>query len=251
MQKYGYCVALMCFFPVGLAALNDETAESRTLIERAVRAYGGADALKKLDVATWKAKGTAFADNKEIGLTVDAQSQGLDRGRLDAAVVVDNKTLNARVVWNDDKGWVRLDQQTNDFPPEAVKLLRDVWYALRVAEMIMPLQDAETKLSPLGELKIGEREAVGVKVNRKDRPDLDLYFDKSSNLSARCSLLVKESAEGQEKSLEIGFGEYKDFDGLKHFTKIVIQRDGKKLMDIELSEVKLAEKLDENAFDRP
>src|SRR5262249_40246352 len=159
------------------------------------------------------------------------QSQGLDRGRLDADVLVDNKTLNAQVSWNLDKGWVNLDQQANDLPAWAVKLLRDDWYALRAAEMLGPMQNKEATLAPLGELKIDERPAIGLKVTRKDRPDLDLYFDKESGLPLRCSLLVKDSEDGSEVAHEFRFGEYKDFDGLKHFTKVVLHRDGKKLMD--------------------
>ncbi len=40
-------------------------------------------------------------------------------------------------------------------------------------------------------------------------------------------------------------------DGLKHPTKILLNRDGKKLMEVELIEVKAAEKIDPNLFEKP
>jgi hypothetical protein len=45
--------------------------------------------------------------------------------------------------------------------------------------------------------------------------------------------------------------EYKDFEGVKRPAKMVIERDGNKFLDLEITEIKLLEKLDDNEFQKP
>jgi hypothetical protein len=238
-------LALLCLLPLRLHA------QEEALLDKAVQALGGAERLGKLDAVRWKAKGTAFADNKEIGLTVEAQAVALDRARFDVDVLVDNKTISLRVGWAQGKGWAGFEQRAEDLPADAFKLVTANWYALRVAQMMSPLQGKGVKLSPLGELKINDRPAVGLKAAAKDRPELDLYFDRETGLPVRCAFLAREGDDKPEVAYEFHFGDYKEFDGLKHFTKLVVHRDGKKFMDIDVSEVKPGEKADDSTFARP
>ena len=124
---------------------------------------------------------------------------------------------------------------------------------MRLAQHLTALTDPKYQLSSLGELKIGERLAVGIKVAEKDRPDLDLFFDKDTCLPLRIEVRIKEPAPlgGMEMTHAVYFEDYKDFDGLKHFTKLTLKRDDKSLIELELSEVKRQPKLDDSVFAKP
>src|SRR5262249_25995452 len=110
-------------------------------------------------------------------------------------------------------------------------------------------------LAPLGEIKVDDRPAVGVKVTHKDRPDVDLYFDKKSGLPVKCEMRLKgyagNYAQFDEAAFEFFLSEYKETDGVKHFTKVVVKADGKQVMEIELTEIAPQDKLDDNAFAKP
>src|SRR5262249_33931770 len=103
----------------------------------------------------------------------------------------------------------------------------------------------------MGEVQVGGRPAVGLKASAKDRPEVNIYFDKETGQQVRMDLQVKDMPGGVEATHEFLFSEPKEMDGLKHFTKVVLNRDGKKLMEIELAEVKGDDKLDPSLFEKP
>jgi len=45
--------------------------------------------------------------------------------------------------------------------------------------------------------------------------------------------------------------DYQEFQGTRHPTRLVIERDGKKFTDTQLTETQLVEKLDDSTFGRP
>ena len=50
---------------------------------------------------------------------------------------------------------------------------------------------------------------------------------------------------------EVYYSDYKDADGAKVFTKLKVVRDGKTLIESELSDAKGADKLDAKLFEKP
>ena len=47
------------------------------------------------------------------------------------------------------------------------------------------------------------------------------------------------------------FSDYKEADGVQHFTKIRLFRDEKQILEMNLSNVKRLEKVDANLFEKP
>ena len=54
--------------------------------------------------------------------------------------------------------------------------------------------------------------------------------------------------EGQRETVYSGF---KEVGGIKYPTKMAIYQEGKKFMELEISETKLVEKIDDSEFDKP
>jgi hypothetical protein len=213
----------------------------------AIKAAGGEATLDKLKIVTLKGKGTVQEGEQEGTFTIETTVQGGDRFRLE--LIMDG-TEKALLVLSGDKGWRKGGDRVRDLPAEIITLLKAELRALRMAQMLTPLKEKERKLSPLGEVQIKDRSALGIKVAEKDHPDVDLYFDKETHLPLWCELKVKERADN-EVTTEWIFSEFTELAGIKHPKKVSLNRDGTKIMEMEISELKPVEKVDEKIFAKP
>jgi hypothetical protein len=109
----------------------------------------------------------------------------------------------------------------------------------------LPLDDGEFQLTPLDEIVLDERSAVGVKVSHHDRPDVRLYFDKEA------MTLVRLSREVGGRSLEFTYDDFAELDGLVYPKKIVHSVNGKKSVEMETTEFKFLDEVDETIFEEP
>ena len=113
------------------------------------------------------------------------------------------------------------------------------------------MKDPAFQLSPLGESKVGDRAAVGVKVTHKGHSDVNLYFDKQTGLVRKSEYRAKDAMTGKDREMATTFENYKDFDGLKIPTKIDMKRDGEKFVEAEITELKPGSKLEASVFAKP
>jgi hypothetical protein len=132
---------------------------------------------------------------------------------------------------------------------ENLAFWKDGLYAMRACQLLPSLKDKAFTLSPLGEVKIGAQQAVGILVAHKDYKDLNLFFDKESGLPLKSEARLAPPG-GQEIAVEFHFSDYKKFGAVKHFSKITFKADGKEVVT-ELTEINVHDKLDDGLFGRP
>lgn len=222
----------------------DEQTELRAIIDKAITAAGGEGKLAKFKAQTWKGKGTYYGmgDGQPYTANYAVQWPGRFRFEVEGAFTI---------VLAGDKGWVKTANGTVDLPAEQVAAQKEEHYAGWVATLL-PLKDKAFQLSPIGELKVGDRNTVGVRVSRKDRPDVNLYFDKEKGLLAKIEHPVKSrELGGKEVTQEVFHSDYREIEGAKIAMKIVLKRDGKLFVEGENSDVKPAESLDDSVFAKP
>jgi hypothetical protein len=94
----------------------------------------------------------------------DGIAHGLHRFRLNLELSMMDRMNKVLVVFAGDKGWAKHDNRVEDAPEDAVPLIRAEMRAVRMAQMLTPLKDKDLKLSPLGEMQIGNRAVVGIKI---------------------------------------------------------------------------------------
>jgi hypothetical protein len=234
-----------------LAARADDEADIKALIDKAIKAHGGADKLSKKKAATTKFKGKFYGMGEGIDYAADMSVQGQTQMRFDLTFEAGGMKFAIANVLNGDKGWTVINGKTEDMSKEAIAEGKEGLYAGWVAALY-PLTEKEFKFSPLGESKVGDKEAIGVKVSRKDHRDVNLYFDKKTNMLLKMEHQAKDVMAGDtEFNQETFYDDYKDVDGTKQPHKLVIKRDGKDFVDAEITEIKLLEKLDDKVFDKP
>jgi hypothetical protein len=147
----------------------------------------------------------------------------------------------AIIVLNGDKGWMQTMGETKEMDAEQLAEQKETNYAGYVATLL-PLKDKAYTLTSLGEVKVGDRPALGVKVSSKGHRDVELYFDKDTNLLIKSQTRVKSrEQEGKEMDQESLYADYKEVDGAKVPMKVTINREGKVYVESENSDLKPAD----------
>jgi hypothetical protein len=77
-----------------------------------------------------------------------------------------------------------------------------------------------------------------------------LYFDKESGLLVKTESRVKDD-NGQEVTEETLLSDYRDVQGTRQAMKQTVRRDGQPYLECEITECRLAERLDAGVFARP
>jgi hypothetical protein len=223
---------------LAVEAQADDTAKA--IIAKAIQAHGGAEKLAKLRVRREKTKITTESDGQPVPLSDDTLVQHPDRWRLTSEAERQGRRYTSIFVANGDRGWMNLGRQTMEWKGARKELLhRD--YVLTLTPL---LKDQGFTLSALGEVKVNDRPALGVKVSAPDYLDMDLYFDKETGL------LVKSGSRGQS-SVEDVYSDYKETDGLKWPMKSVRYRNGNRVGEKEITELKFLDKIDDGEFAKP
>jgi hypothetical protein len=252
MRVCGLCFAAILVLG-GLSSVrasgNSDT-EPDTILARAVKALGGAERMGKLRAVKWKAKGTIFGPGVEIAVTEEGAALPPDRQRLQVTQEVGGNQLTQTQVLKGNRAWARTGQQVFDLPrPQALNQAGDALDRWLVSRPLLLKGRRDVTLSPLGEIKVGDQPAVGIRVSRAGRPDLNIFYDKKSGLPLKSETRVREKTG--EVVYEFFYSDYREFEGFKHYTKLTWNKDGRRFAEKEWIEIKPVETLDDQLFDRP
>lgn len=225
---------------------------TKALLEKAVKAQGGADKAAKLNEMTIKGKGQFMEGGNAAEMSFDLSIKHFDHARFDMSVSEGGRSHKGVMVFAVDKAWFRDGDRdkVEPAPAEVVPILESVFLAIRAASSPgMLAGNKNLTLAHGGEAKIDDTPAEVLRISRKDKADVTIYFDKKTSLPLKSETTIKEP-NGQEKPFSVNFSEFKELDGVKHFTKLKIHAD-KTEMEMELSELKLGAKFEANTFDKP
>jgi hypothetical protein len=240
----GLAVVILCVLP----AVGAD--DARTIVEKAVKAHGGADVLNKFKAGESKMKGqlTIFDMDLEFTGAVIYELPSKFKMTIETEVA-GQKTSIVQVVDGD-----KVKQTVNGMiipPKEAEKAELIQAAAMQEISQITPLLNAEKFTLKLEKDEDVEgRPAAVVLVTGKNFKDTKLYFDKQSGL------LVKTSRRGLAPSmgdpLEVTevtiLSDFKDVQGVKVPMKMIVHHDGKKFMAVTVSDAKMMERADAKEF---
>jgi hypothetical protein len=217
-----------------------------------IKAAGGEKNLKDAGAVTLKVTGQIDVAELMIPVEGNWSLRKLDRFRWDAKATVRGKVQSGGIVVHGDKGWIINDEgKENPLPKEIGAALLVNLRVIRMAQNPLLLRDKGITLSSLGELKLDEREAVGLKISCKGFPDVDVFYDKKTAAPLKAEFRLKDLADGQEVVHVLRFDESKEANGITHFTKLKWLRDDKQHLQLDLSEIKVQETLDDSIFALP
>jgi hypothetical protein len=246
MGKLAISLVSISFAFAPASAADDAIA----IIDKSIKAYGGAEALDKTKIMQWRSKGTAHAMGVKIAYTADYSWQMPNKMRFDMdATFMDQKI--AISAGSDGKTyWEKSMDTVRDMEKKKADAFRHQVYTMSLS-LLVPLKGKEYTLSASGEEKIEGKPALGVLVSHKGTPDVMLYFDKESHLIVKQQTQIWDEFTDKDVNQEVFFSDYKDKDGTKIFAKMVIKRDGKIFVEEEFSDQKVTDKLDAKLFEKP
>jgi hypothetical protein len=233
-------------FLCGPAMAQDE---ARGIIEKAIKA-GGADKLAKVKAMRSKFKGTGEFQGVTASLTGESLVQFPGKMKFDVSADVQGQTVQVIYVLNGDKAWVHVLGETMELKGEELEEAKEGLYAEKVQTLVPLLQDKTFILTPLGEVKINGRDAVGVTVACRGHKDVGLYFDKATGLLAKLERRTLDDAQ-QEVTEETFYSDYKEIDGVKMPMKLLVHHDGQKYIELEVTEHRFVDRIDDAEFARP
>lgn len=245
----------LAFLTVALALLAGAVhgqANATAVLDKAIAAAGGEAKLAKLQGLTLKGKGNYHEAGKpDIPFTSTWYTQGNDKGRtINELEAMGAKSYEVRVI-NGDKGWVKdgkLEARVMDKDDLADE--RENLYFNWVTTLA-PLKGKDFKLTAAEDAKVDGKAAAAFSVSSKGHRDIKLYFDKESGLLVKSERKVRDSSANKDVVEEVYFSNFKDADGIKIAMKYSVKWDGQPQADVEMTEAKAQEKLDDKLFQKP
>ena len=242
-------LAIMFVSATGSLARADDKDPSAVL-DKAIKALGGEEKLKKIDAITWTSKADITFNDNTNHFTSHATLQGLDHYRSELEGEFGGNPFKGVTVLNGDKGWRKFGDNKMDLEGDALANEKRRVYLQVLPSLLVPLKGKGFKLESVGDEKVGDKPAAGIKVTGPDGKDFTLYFDKESDLPVR--LVAKVVGFGDDEyTQETTFKDYKDFDGIKKATKADSKRDGQEFIKSEITEFKVLDKVDSKTFSEP
>jgi hypothetical protein len=244
----GICTAALCC-GASLAPAQDP---ARAVIERAIQAHGGMERLSRNRIDRVRVRGALRVGNNIVPFTCDVLVQLPDQFKSTWQMSADARTLNIVRILNGDKSSITVNGQRQNVPPELDAEMRETLHLDRAMRLVPLLNDAAYQLTLLGPTKILDREATGIKVTTHSRKELRLYFDKDTGLLIKTEHNWKDPRTPQyEVRQEEFYSDYRDVGGYQRPVKTAIYRDGKRIFQSELLEVKYYDRIDPAEFAIP
>ena len=221
----------------------DDAADARAIVAKAIKAAGGEEKLAKFNAHTFKETGTYYGQGDGLPYMGNYAVQWPHQFKMEILGVF-------AIVLNGDKGWMLMNGETRELTADELKEQQEEHHS-RWITSLLPLKDKKFKLTTTGESKVADRSALGVRVSAENHRDVNLYFDKERNLLVKVEYRAISSEQGKEVNLEVLYSEYKEIEGAKMPTKILIKRDGEKFVEAEESDMVPVGKLDDSVFGKP
>ena len=223
--------------------------EVQTVLARAIQAHGGAEKLARLRAVRTRARGRIEIQGG-LQFTQEAVVQLPAQIKESVQIEANGQTTTLITVCDGTHGWMRTAGRTTSMAEEIFNETREALHLMNIGRFTA-LKDQAYQLTLLAETRVDGRPAAGIKVASRGHRDVSLYFDKQTGLLLKNQRRAYDLRTRQEVIEERFFSAYEDVDGMKTPKKVVIERDGKKFMEAEVTEAKFLERVPDNEFTEP
>ncbi len=225
--------------------------ELRTVIEKAIKAHGGEANLNKHKAGQSRSKGTVVVQGNPIEFTEEATYHLPNKFKSVQEIQVGGQSVKIMVGYDGTKAWINVNGMNVDMKLDKLAdLMKEQEYLAEIGRLTV-LKDKTYELSSLGEAKVKDKPAVGMRVSSKGHKDVNLYFDKDTGLLIKIEHRTVDFNTDKEVNEERIILEYQDKDGVKEPKKALVNRDGEKYVEAEVVEVKYLDDIDDTQFSKP
>jgi hypothetical protein len=247
MRRQLLLLAIGCSLLQARVAPAQEPGE---IINKAIEAHGGMERLARLRADWIKMEGKLTLADKEVPFEGETTVELPDKFKNVVVVNGPERRFQIVQILNGDKALVTIDGQPQKLSPAAGAEMREILQLDRAVRLVPLLRDPGFELDYVGESKVNDKPVLGVRVRARGRKELRLYFDKESYLLVKTEHTL-EDGNGKEIRQEGYYSDFKDLGGYKKPHRMVAYRNGMKVMEAKLLEVKFLDKVDPSEFKVP
>jgi hypothetical protein len=238
---------------LGLGAPARADEDAKKVVEAAIMAHGGAEKLAKNKDKSVIQKGKLkiYVMGLEIEGTMEIRA-GDKKFRQDIKGSVMGQDFNQGVVYDGKELWIAINGKvvmTLD-KKEDLEMIQEAVHAEEAAGLVL-LGSKDVELSLIGDDKVGDTPVVGIRVSKKGRKDVSLYFDKKTHLLKKIENRSVDFTSRTEVADEKIMSDYKEFEGQMQPTKVTMNRDGKKYIEFEYTSHEYVDKHDDSTWKKP
>jgi len=239
---------------VGLLALGTSLRaaddQPKDVIAKAIKAHGGEEMLTKNKAGSSKGKGKITIPGVgEVAFTQETSHMLPDKFKESIEFSINGQNISILTLVNGDKTIVEANGAAVDLDDNTKETIKDVGHLLKIGKLVALATDKGYELSLIGEDKVEDKPAIGIRVVTKGKKDVNLYFDKKTYLLVKLEYRSTDPFTKNEINEERIIAEYgKTKDGLPVPKKVIVKHDSKTFLEVELSDVQLLEKLDDSDF---
>jgi hypothetical protein len=241
-----------CLLALSLPRAGAQETDLKAVITKAIKAHGGETNLAKFKAATVKFKGKLEVMGQSLDVTGEQSVLMPDKFRVSLALQINGMNIDTVQVFDGKSFWVSVLGKTMELKDEAlIKEIKEA-YAVERAGNLVGLLGKDYELSAIGDVKVKDKAAFGIRVTKKGQRDINLFFDKTSHLLVKTEYRARLPMGGdQEVTQEKYFSDYREANGIQSPRRIIMEHDGKQQLDIEMTETNVLEALDPAIFAKP
>ena len=229
-------------------ALPAAAAEPKAVIEKAVKAHGGAELLDKFGGLRSTLKGTISAGGMDIPVTGVQLRAYPDKEKVTATLSVAGMELELLQVTNGDKVGLTVGGQARATSDADKTEARFSTYANSLSRLTPLLKAGGPYTLKAGpEAAVNGDPAVGVVVEHAAFKPVTLYFDTASGRLVKVTRTGK-AEDGTDAERETVYSDYKAVQGVQMPHRSTSTVGGKKVTDFTAEKVELLEKVEDGEF---
>ncbi len=251
-------VAMFGLF-VQLSFAGDEPTP-HSFIDRALKAGGGAEKIRQFKAVSFKAASKIHRKSGDESFEISAIFAGPSLFRIECQENQDKNAKHMIFLGSGDTIWLKagkeefFDLALVPKNSEALAETTACLYGISLADRLLTLQGKDYQLKILGNQAVKGVEAIALSVKHELHPEAIVYFAKGTGLPVKSQVKPPAPKDGEDrktdKHVEIYYDDYKEVDGVRHFSKLRVRFDDREV-ECQLRDLKLHKKVAPDAFKKP
>ena len=157
-----------------LAVADDQ--DAKAVIDKAVKALGGAEKLGAAKIVRWKTKGKISRNDEENAFSTKVTAQGIDKVRQEFEGEFGGNPVKGVTILDGDKGWRKFGDETNALEGDQLANQKRTAYLQLVPEMPLLLKGEGFKVEAGEEEKVGRQTGGRPQSHRPRRQGISALF---------------------------------------------------------------------------
>jgi hypothetical protein len=223
------------------AALQDRDVDrARVLLDEAIIAAGGAEALARHAAFAWHGAAIIYAGDREIRIEGDWQVEPPDKSKVETFEIDKGPGSMRTMMIDGSRGWSVVEGKDQPLPDAILANERDQFYLYYVLRLEPLRRDGST----LAYIDPDSNGRPGLRVTRAGRPEVELFFTAATRRVEKLVAHITDPVSGGVVEEELNFTGTIESNGVRWFNGVAILQNHRRFFVLKLATFQALPKLD-------